>query len=997
MKKKEIITTLAVVSTIVSTAAAHHSTPDYSSAQNPNNNNSIKDVTLLAAQNTNKIGQVANTSFLHFRSGPSTDSSIIRILSANQQMTILGESDGWYKVNISGTIGYVYAQYVSIVDTNAKETANLVNTTFLHLRSSASIYSDIIETLNSNDTLTILSKEGSWYKVEVNGQTGYVYGYYLEINNSSDSCNNNQSSSPTTTPDSTSNQSTSTTTGIGVGHLINTSFLHFRDEPTVDSNIIETLYNNNDIIVLSAENQGWYEVEVNGQTGYVDGNYLEVSPNSSPNTPSSCAPVQKPINSNTNNNFIGTGHLTNTTFLHFRNEATLYSNIIFTLNTNSNINVIKKVGSWYEIEVNGQTGYVYAYYLSVVSNSSSNNGNNSNSNNNSTSNSGSSISSDSNSPSENIIGTASLINTTFLHFRSQPNTNSDVIKTIYSNDTINILSKAGSWYEAEVNGQIGYLYGYYLNINSNENSNSSSSSNSSNSITGEVVNSPFLHVRAGAGTNFSILEDIYLYNKVQVLQKLGSWYEIKVNGKIGYVYSYYLDIVSGSLSGDSSSSPTNNTDSNNDNIEKGTVVNLQTLNVRSSPSTNCSVLGTLSNGAYVNIISSDNGWYKIEYDGSYAYVSANYIQIVSPYQNDTANDSNNISSLSATGFINGYLVNIRSSANSNSKVIGQETINSPVTITGEKNNFYRVKLGNTYGFIAKKYITISQTSDSNTDQNNNANNSSNNTTDNNSIDNNTNTSITNKVTTNYPISLNDYINIEYNNWPLFSKQEFMNAINPDQIDNMYQFLSINQFRSVSLSGMNNLLSGKGVLSGQGQAFINACKQYNIDPVYFVNQSILETGYGQSRLAKGVTISEIAIQSEPIYNSQGQLVGYQMQKLPKPVTVYNLFGIGAQDNSSVFNNRALILGTTYAYTHGWTSICASIAGAADFVSSAYIHNNYYEQNTVYKLRFSPQISSIWHQYCTNIWYAKDLANLMRQNSNLYLGGDTFTYDVPTFKS
>ncbi len=51
----------------------------------------------------------------------------------------------------------------------------------------------------------------------------------------------------------------------------------------------------------------------------------------------------------------------------------------------------------------------------------------------------------------------------------------------------------------------------------------------------------------------------------------------------------------------------------------------------------------------------------------------------------------------------------------------------------------------------------------------------------------------------------------------------------------------------------------------------------------------------------------------------------MIPLSKPVTVYNLFGIGAKDNSSVFPNRALILGTTYAYNRGWTSIENAIKG------------------------------------------------------------------------
>ncbi|MGL5575690.1 MAG: N-acetylglucosaminidase, partial [Sarcina sp.] len=395
----------------------------------------------------------------------------------------------------------------------------------------------------------------------------------------------------------------------------------------------------------------------------------------------------------------------------------------------------------------------------------------------------------------------------------------------------------------------------------------------------------------------------------------------------------------------------------------------------------------------VSIISADNGWFKILFNGKDAYVSANYISLSSPYTDSSAESyNNNVSSFNANGVVNSYVANIRANASSSSAIIAQETLNSPIAITGETNDFYQIKLGNKIGFISKNFVSIITTSDSSNSSNNNTANTS-------GGSGTTNTSGSNdtQITTNYPISLDDYVNLEYQNWPLYSKQAFINAINPQDIDNMFEFLRIDKFRSVNVDKLNDLLAGKGVLSGQGQAFVNACKNYNIDPLYFVNQSILETGYGRSRLAKGVTISQIAIQSQPIYNGQGQLVGYQMQQLPHPVTVYNLFGIGAYDNSSAFPNRALILGTTYAYTHGWTSISAAIAGAADFVSSNYIHNSYYSQNTVYKLRFSPQISSIWHQYSTNVWYAKEIADLMKEHMDIYSSSDHFTYDVPTFQS
>ena len=49
------------------------------------------------------------------------------------------------------------------------------------------------------------------------------------------------------------------------------------------------------------------------------------------------------------------------------------------------------------------------------------------------------------------------------------------------------------------------------------------------------------------------------------------------------------------------------------------------VNIRSGPSTNTDVLGGLFRGQTITAISSSQGWTKISYDGSTAYVASSYL------------------------------------------------------------------------------------------------------------------------------------------------------------------------------------------------------------------------------------------------------------------------------------------------------------------------------------------------------------------------------------
>ncbi|MGL5764449.1 MAG: N-acetylglucosaminidase, partial [Sarcina sp.] len=455
-------------------------------------------------------------------------------------------------------------------------------------------------------------------------------------------------------------------------------------------------------------------------------------------------------------------------------------------------------------------------------------------------------------------------------------------------------------------------------------------------------------------------------------------YEVKVNGKIGYVFDYYIKIISGNISSSQESESSAK-------LRKGKVVNASMLNIRELPSTNSKILGTLNAGDVTSILSIKNGWVKTLFNDTLAYVSSNYIEI---FNNDEDFNKGKLVEFMATGKINSYLANIYSL--SESDIIGQERLNTKLLIHGKKDDYYQISYRNSFGLIKQDRVTIIDDKvalKNNTVLNTNQSNST--------IKNLE--ELRNTVITKYPVNVNQYIELQYNNWPLHSKKSFADAITPAKINNKFEFLKLNKFRTIDSTKLGKTLENAGVFNGKESIFIKAAQKYNIDPVFFVNQCLLETSYGKSKFAIGVTINEIAIQSKPIHNPLGDLVGYEMKKLMKPTTVFNIFIMDDAKNTTAFPNKMFLLNTTYAYTQGWLSIEEAILGAAEFISSNYLHNNYYKQDTLYKLKFSPQLSSVWHQYSNNIAYPKQLAELMEKHQDLYIDKTQFTFDLPEFKA
>lgn len=214
-----------------------------------------------------------------------------------------------------------------------------------------------------------------------------------------------------------------------------------------------------------------------------------------------------------------------------------------------------------------------------------------------------------------------------LNFRSGPSTSYRIIGSLYKGQKVEYISKSGEWLKVKYNGTTGYVHGDYV-------TKSTSSDNTSSQGTTKYVNADVgLNVRSGPGTSYSKLGKLSYKQKVTVLSTSGKWSKINYNGKTGYVHSDYLQST---VPGGGSQTSEQQTTTKYVNADVG-------LNVRSGPGTSYSKLGKLSYKQKVTVLSTSNGWSKINYNSKTGYVDSSYLQSTVPgsTSNNTGGGGNN--------------------------------------------------------------------------------------------------------------------------------------------------------------------------------------------------------------------------------------------------------------------------------------------------------------------------------------------------------------------
>lgn len=137
--------------------------------------------------------ELYTTDGVNLRSGANSSSQAYFAVEAGTAVTQTGQSGNWIQVNVNGTTGYIYKDYLSEEyspetisgDTSSDSPASVsetsyVNSTDVNLRKKANDHCKVKAVLTAGDSVTILGKNGNWTKIQTaSGQKGYVFSIYL--------------------------------------------------------------------------------------------------------------------------------------------------------------------------------------------------------------------------------------------------------------------------------------------------------------------------------------------------------------------------------------------------------------------------------------------------------------------------------------------------------------------------------------------------------------------------------------------------------------------------------------------------------------------------------------------------------------------------------------------------------------------------------------------------------------------------------------------------
>lgn len=193
------------------------------------------------------------------------------------------------------------------------------------------------------------------------------------------------------------------------------------------------------------------------------------------------------------------------------------------------------------------------------------------------------------------------------------------------------------------------------------------------------TNSQNLNMRSGPGTNYSVIASIPKGTHVEMIEYGSSWSKIRYGGKEGYVSTSYLAKVQSNSNGGTYRVNTNSL----------------SLNLRSGPGSNYSVIDSMPKNSLVTMIEYGSSWSKVRYNNKEGYTATQYL-----VQADS--NSNN-----GTYYIktNSQNLNMRSGPGTNYSIITSIPKGAQVNVTEYGSGWSKIEYSGKTGYVSTQYLS----------------------------------------------------------------------------------------------------------------------------------------------------------------------------------------------------------------------------------------------------------------------------------------------------
>ncbi|MGL4874470.1 MAG: SH3 domain-containing protein, partial [Clostridium sp.] len=202
--------------------------------------------------------------------------------------------------------------------------------------------------------------------------------------------------------------------------------------------------------------------------------------------------------------------------LNVRSGPSLNSSIVGNVEEGTRVQILGQAGSWYKINYNGQTAYLWANYINgnapVVTKPYS------------------ITKTYSKNYKEIGAGVINFEGNNHTAVQSGPSWNSTYLGDFENGTKVNIIGESGEWYEVQSGSKVAWVLKYRVNTQLNE------------KILGigtiDLEGNNHTAIQSGPSWNSTYLGDFENGTKVNIIGESGDWYKVQSGSKVAWVLKY---------------------------------------------------------------------------------------------------------------------------------------------------------------------------------------------------------------------------------------------------------------------------------------------------------------------------------------------------------------------------------------------------------------------------------------------------------------------------